>query len=661
MTEEKKTEEAAVVSPVKQKIKDFFLRFKPVGKNAGLARAEEQTNLDYQLVQAVNQTGGKRLPDWRQLQRLGNFLSKREKLILKIAGGILGLAVVTLILNFWFFILKSGPAYGGEYSEGLVGAPKYLNPVLAPANDVDLDISSLIFSGLMKRGPDGLTTDLAESYEISADQKEYSFTLRPEVKWQDGADREVTVDDVLLTFDLIKDPSVGSPLYLTFKGVNAERLDDRRLKFILKEPFAPFLSTLTFGVLPEHLWGSIDPANIKLAGSNLKPVGTGPFQFESLTKDSQGNIKSLTLAANKDYYAGRPYLAKAVFKFYPDFVSLNDALLNKNVLAASYLPSVDWQKIFGAATAAKGLTLHALDLPQYSAVFFNQSNNEALKDRQVRQALYQALDRQSIVAQVLAGQGKVVNSPILDGVVGYQPDLTAYDYAPTAATALLDKAKWQAITPNEYIEAQRAAEKKNLPEGEELVDRSDADRLAEITGQEYFRQKSGQILAVALTVVDQPESLAVGEIIKANWQAIGVKVDLNIISPDAVRREAIKPRNFQALLYSEIVGGDPDPYPFWHSSQSTEAGLNLASFKDSRVDRWLEVARQNSDPETRAANYKKFQEILVQEIPAIFLYQPKYPYAVSSSVQGMTMTKIFLPADRLSDLGGRYLKTSKSW
>lgn len=660
MVEEKSTDSSKPDWSVIRKVTSFFSRRQKSEGEEKLAKHEEKKDLDKQLVLAVS---GKRrhfVPSWAQLQQITRLLSPKESRLIKASLLVILLALIFFGGNFWFSVLKLKPAYGGEYSEGLLGNLKYINPLFATSNDVDLDVSTLVFSSLLKHGPSGLENDLAESYAVSADQKQYTFTLRHGVKWQDS-DQEVTANDVLFTFDLIKDPEVASPLAVSFKGITAEKVDDYTIKFALKEPFAPFLGTLTFGILPEYLWSAVDPLNIKLVELNLKPIGSGPFQFDSLKKDKQGAVRTLTLASNKNYYGGRPYLDKVTFKFYPDTDSLEQAVINKNVLAVSYLPTESKAKIFGAETSAKGFNLHFLELPQYSAVFFNQQANSILKDKSARQALYEAVDRQRIVREVLSGQAEVVNGPILKGLVGYNADIGKYDYAPTDAAKILDGLKWQAITPNQFIAKQRELEKKNTPAGQEFVDRADAERLAEIAGQEYFRQKGDIILEITLTVVDQPESVSVAKIIKENWQAVGVRANINIVSAESIRREVIRPRDYQALIYSEITGVDPDPYPFWHSSQVNDPGLNLAMFADKRADRYIEVARQTSDVAVRADNYKKFEELLASEIPAIFLYSPTYTYIVSDKVKGLAIDRIFNPADRLLDMSKRYLEEKRGW
>ncbi|MEK7139379.1 MAG: ABC transporter substrate-binding protein, partial [Patescibacteria group bacterium] len=397
----------------------------------------------------------------------------------------------------------------------------------------------------------------------------------------------------------------------------------------------------------------------RLASLNLKPLGCGPFAFASLKREASGVVKSITLAANDRYYQGRPYLDTVTFKFYPDFGSLAQAAENKNISAVSYLP-------LEAQTQAKvspnqGWRLWPLSLPQYTAIFFNQEASGALKDLKVRTALAQAIDRSAMIEQALAGQAELADSPILAGMIGYTDDHSVWNYDLPAVTALLDGAGWKAMTPNEFITWSRQQEQKAATDEQPFVDQSDEERLAALGGQEYFRMKSNQPLTVNLTVVNQSESAAVGQFIQRAWQAVGVQTIITTVAPEQIRREVIKPRRYGALLYSEIVGADPDPYAFWHSSQAVDPGLNLARYSNRKVDKLIDEARATTDPAVRQAKYQELATLLTADVPAVFLYRPLYPYWVSDRIKGVTADQVAVPADRLLDLPQRYIATKRGW
>lgn len=562
----------------------------------------------------------KRWPSLKQFKYLWSFLSKREVTIIRLAIFVILVCVLLIAWRIYKDNITFVPQAGGKYTEGLVGLPERINPLYASINDVDQDLTKLIYSGLLKYNTQQeIVGDLAESYEISEDQKTYTLKLRQNVKWQDGED--FNADDVVFTFQAIQDSEYKSPMAISFAAVEIEKIDDYTVKLILPEPFTPFIDNLIVGILPEHLWFDIAPANASLTELNLKPIGTGPFRFEKLIKEKSGFIRSYTLIRNENYYGQKPYLEEITFKFYPDIISVVDALKNKNVDGLSYIPKSDREEL----KSNKALVFHTLHLPQYTALFMNQNKNSLLKIKAIRQALAQALDRQNIVNQVLAGEGEVINTPILPGYIGYNALVQTYDYNPTEAKKVLDDAGW------------------SLLEGEE------------------FYKKDEQELTVTLITVEQSENTQVAEMIQDYWQTIGIRTNLQFVNKNNIQKEIIKPREYEILLYGEIIGNDPDPYPFWHSSQNRDPGLNLAVFSDKKVDQLLEEARQTNDEEQRIMKYLHFQNILAEELPAIFLYNPTYTYPTSKRIKGFTLGHITIPSDRFIDIENWYIKTDRKW
>lgn len=594
----------------------FFLnRFKKEEKNGHLA-IRRQTDFDKKLVFALSKS---RVPTWSQLKYLPKYFVRSEKFIL------LGLAIV-ILASLGFLGVKLSlekmeivPDFGGEYVEGLVGAPQYVNPILAQTNDVDMDLSRLIFSGLFKYdAAQVLTPDLAEKFEVSDDKRVYTIYLKDNLTWHDG--EKLTAGDVVFTVSLIKDQFFRSPLYAGFRGVAAEIVDDKTLKFTLDEAYAPFLGMLTFGILPEHLWYNIPAQSANLAEYNIKPIGSGPFKFKSLTKDKSGGIKVYTLVSNENFYGKKPYLEKLIFKFYSDYDSAATALLNQNIEAISFLPEET-----EASLQSKKIIKYSLSLPQYTAIFFDQKNNEFLKDAVVRKALALAIDKNKIVNEALGGKAEVIDGPILPGYVGYSPDLKKIAFDQGFAKDNLEKAGYK------------------LAEGE------------------TFRKKGDKVLKIVLTTVDRPEYNRVADIIKTNWEEIGVQVELNTIPSTKIQREIIKPRAYESLMLGTILGFDPDPYPFWHSSQIEDPGLNLSLYANRNIDKLLEEARQTDKAEERAKKYLDFQNILADDIPAIFLYSPRYTYVVSAEVLGVDVARISVPSDRFAGISNWYKETKRQW
>ncbi len=616
------------------------------------------------------------IPKWPQLRYLGSFLSDLEKKVITVALVIFFLSSVSWGLFLFFKNTELVPKSGGEYSEALIGEPKFINPLFSSSNDIDADLVSLIYSGLFKYdNAQKLIPDLASDYTVTNDGRIYNINLRQDIKWSDG--EPFTADDVIYTFESIQNPEVGSPLLAAFQDITIERTGDYSVNFTLKEPFAPFLNSLTVGILPEHIWTNAPPSSIRLAKTNLQPIGSGPWKFSKLTKkDSSGSIQSYTLERNTNYYQELPFLKNLTFQFYGDFSQIASALKIQEVKAISFVPQDLTDK-----TAGKNFQLYQFRLPQYTALFFNENTSPFLKNTESRLALNLALDKNKIVEQALNKNGETLNSPILKGELGYKPDIAFPGFDIEQANKILDK-NWSRIQPEDFFKnaydtllKTRQAEiddiKKNTTTpAEEITTRikdienatSESVRKSMNPDQTFYRKnKANEILQLRLTTVDTSEYQLAAETIAKMWRTIGVKIDIEIYNSNQITRNVLKDRAYEILLYGEIVGADPDPYPFWHSSQINYPGLNLSMFTNRTADTLLEVARATTTEKVRAENYEKFQEILAKELPAVFLYTPTYNFIASKEIKGITFENIFAPADRFNDLTHWYIKTKRQW
>jgi peptide/nickel transport system substrate-binding protein len=505
---------------------------------------------------------------------------------------------------------------GGTLDLGLVGQPRYINPLLSPTSDVDLDLSTLLFSSLIKLDKDFQTHyDLAESVSVSEDQKVYTVVMRQNAMWHDG--QPVTADDVLFTVKAIQDPNWNSPLSLGFKGVDVAKVDDRTLTFTLQEVYAPFLSTLTFGILPQHLWSSVPGAQATLAELNTKPIGSGPFKFDEITKDKAGSIKKFHLLANEQYHLGRPFINDVRVSFYETPTDLVQAYRDNDVDTVGGLPFSDKEAIEGSGTS-----VYSVGLPRYDALFINANNNNYIRPAEVRQALSHAIKKSDLVDKVLKGNGTVSNSALVPGSAGFTPDVTVYGYDPERAIALLKEDGWEL--------------------------RED--------GRWYKKEDK---LIVEIVTADTPENRELAELIKQFWEAVHIEV-VTVYAPVAeLQQTNIRERKYQTLLFGEVIGADPDLYPFWHSTQIADPGLNLTSFSNDDLDELLEQARQATDPAQRAAKQTEISKILANEVHAIFLYSPKYLFAVRSKIKGIDLANINVPSDRFNAVHTWYLKTKR--
>lgn len=613
-----------------------------------------QEHLDQQLVSRLAKPKPISVGHFRHI---GKVLTPRERFQVRLLGTITLLTLAFITYRTVAAHLVAIPQYKGTYIEGLVGAPQFINPLLSQTNDVDADISSLIFSGLF-RYDENLNTvpDLAEKHVVSEDGLIYTVTLRDNLRWHDGTG--LTADDVVFTFSSAQDPEFHSPLYLSLLGIQITKTGEREITFRLPEPHDRFLELLTTGLLPEHLWGEIPPIHSTLNEYNLNnPIGSGRWRFKSLTKDGRGNIKTYSLVPFSDAVGAKPYLQEITFKFYTDPDSAVAALNNRTVDGIGYLPNE-----LAAAVNDPQIRRYALSLPRYTAIFFNQQTNPVLREKSVRQALTAAVDRAKILSDVLELKGEIVEGPILPGAPGFDATVQEPAYDPAAAEKLLDDAGWTRIDAFAFEQLKGSATT-TATSTTTLNDATatSSQPLPSNTQAYYRRNAAGTILEINLTTVDGPENTKGAELIAQFWRTVGVNVNVTVVSKNRMMREVIKPRSYQALLYGEVIGADPDPYPFWHSSQVADPGLNLAIFSNRQVDKLLEEARATQDENVKTQKYQEFSRLVNAELPAIFLYAPTYTYAMRAGIKGFTMTKIMLPQDRFNQIFSWYVKTGFKW
>lgn len=539
-------------------------------------------------------------------------------------------SVALLAINFALSRTYLQPKVGGNYREGIVGQPRYINPVLSSTNDADRDLVQLIYSSLFKYDNQGtLIPDLAESYSVEDDGLTYNISLKKDVFWHDG--KPLTADDVVFTVKTIQNPEYQSPLRSIWQNVEVEKIDNHRLVFKIKTVYAPFLHNLTFGILPRHIWSGISGGNFLLAEYNLKPIGSGPYQFKKFSKTAKnGRIESIELVRNERYYLtaddepSGPFLEKIILYFYNSEDKLIEACRKRQIDGLAFISRNNLPLL------KDSFVLHQIKLPLYYAVFFNQTKSKALADKTVRLALAYATDKKTLLEKVLDNKGIVVDSPLLPDCLGYSKEIKIYEFALEHANNILDEAGW--------------------------IDRDkDGIREKEINGELTK-------LEINLLASDWPEIKQTAELIKEQWEKIGAQVNLEIVDSITLQKEYLKPRQYEALLFGQALAGDPDPFAFWHSSQSKDPGLNLALYQNKDVDKLLEEARQNLDKEKRAEQYSEFQKLLVDDLPAIFLFSPDYLYPTNKKVKGVSeIKKLPTHAQRFSQIENWYIKTNRLW
>jgi len=564
-----------------------------------------------------------KFPLWSQWRQLFKVTSYKDKYFILIFFALTVFFGVASLWNIYLSQTYEIPAYGKIYSEALIGEPQFINPILITSNDVDRDISELVYSGLMTYDVSGhLTTDLADSYEISTDGKEYVFHLKNNVYWHDG--RKFTADDVVFTINSIINPAYASPLRISWQGIRVEKVDDSTVKFTLNNAYAPFLEKTTLGIIPKHIWEVIEPRNIILASANLNPIGTGPFAVKKITKSQDGYIRSFELEANENFYKKRPYLDGILFNFYDDEEQAVNAYQKGDVMGVSTVSPKN-KYLFNE----RNTDIHHLTIPKYFAVFLNQNQSIILSDPKVRQALAYATNKEEIHYNVFLRETTVIDSPILPNLPGYNPDVEKYEYSEDKAKELLKSAGWKDTNEDGILE-------KKIGSAKEATD-----------------------LEITVATSDIFDLAKTADIIKEEWAKVGVKVNVENYGIDDLKQNIIKPRKYDALIFGEVLSHEPDPFAFWHSSQKKDPGLNLSLYSNKDVDKLLEEARQSIDEEERIEKLKEFQKDLVEDVPAIFLYSPIYLYPQSKDLKGFSVTDVTIPSKRFIDVENWYINTQR--
>lgn len=644
------------------------IKIKKIFKKRSKPLSQDHDSLNKKLVYGLSSS---KIPNRKQLRYYRKVLNPKENKLINIL-------LIFILVNFVFFLVafytrgvESVPVYGGEYQEGLVGLPRYVNPLYS-FSDVDSDISLLIFSSLFKYDGNGdLSLDLLKDYSISDDGKEYNLTIRNDIKWHDG--EKLTVDDVIFTFQAILNPDFRSPWLAVFQGLKVEKIDDYNFKIILNKPYTGFTELLDFGILPRHLWQNINPATANLAELNLKPIGSGPYKFKSLIKNKSGEIKSYNLQANQLYYKQVPYIKNIVFKFYSNFNALIEALNENEIDGVSYLSP----ELKSNIIASNSFNFHKLLMSQVNAVFFNPVENEVLADLNLRKALALAIDKEKLVTDSLKNNAIRAKGPLPTNSFAYKEDLNPYAFNEVEAEKLLEDAGWSLL----QIDQTDVDELENLPETineDKTVESSGEDSLKieseiaslenwqelkkltentklELMGKWRYKEKDNkrQYLIITLTVPNEAISLQVSNQIKEYWQKLGIKTIINEMDMEKIRKDVIDNKNFEAILYGEMLGFIPDPYTYWHSEEK----LNISNYKDEDLDKLLEELRVSFKQEEKIIKYHSFQEKINQEVPAIFLYTPFYIYPQNKKIKNLNTSSIVEPRDRLANIFNWYIKT----
>ncbi|HUD05929.1 MAG TPA: peptide ABC transporter substrate-binding protein [Candidatus Saccharimonadales bacterium] len=543
----------------------------------------------------INRLG--RLPNVRR------FMSVWVGLLVLLIGSVVA---QTLALSHYYQRPEPGP--GGVYSEGILGDFTTANPIYATGS-VDDAVSRLVFAGLLNYNDQNqLVDDLAQSWSSDSTGKVYTVHLKSNLTWQDG--QPLTAADVVFTFQTIQDPDSQSPLNESWQDVLVSEVNPLTVTFTLSNPLASFPYSLTTGILPKHLLGSLPASTLRTASFNTDPVGAGPFKWGGITVAGgtpTTRQEQIVMSPFSNFNGGKPKLDEFIVRAFHDQTTLVNSFTAGQLNGLSGLNSVPSQ-----IAKDKSNRIYNLPLTAANMVFFRTTDG-ILADASVRRALVMGANTTQIVNHL--GYSVVpVKEPLLINQIGFNPAYEQYAYNPTQAAATLQADGW--ILKN------------------------------------GIRYKAGQQLTFELSALDNKDNQYVTSALQKQWQAIGVNLQVNL--QDASDFEnTITFHEYDALLYGISIGVDPDVFVYWDSSQAnldSPFHTNYSEYNSATADSSLEAGRTRINPQLRAVKYQPFLASWQEDAPALGLYQPRFLYITDEPIYGLTTHSINDPGDRFDNV-----------
>lgn len=533
----------------------------------------------------------------------------RDKLITAFAVAVFLLMIVKMIL-FPYGLFNFGES--DIYTEGLVSKNgiQNLNPLFVDYNEADREVSKLIFSGLMKYDPvKKAVVDDMGILTIDETKTQYTFKIRPGIKWHDGKD--FTVDDAIFTYqDVIMHPSFQNEILKTnFAGVKIEKVDAQTVKFTLEKPNIFFIANFTTGILPQHILKGVDPFEILQDEFNKKPIGTGPYIVTEPAEAFQDGRTQITLTRSANYYSELPKIEFMRFLAFESMEQLVEEINSVNGVvrvSGNYIERFEDNDRF---------ELIPYKSPQYTAVFFNLESKILKDNDKVRLALQKAVDKDVLLA---SSRDKVrVDTPLME-----------LDQEEWLYQANIEQAQG-ALKDAGYSYAPDDKEKQGIRYNgdEEALELNLIVRNYEEGTYQY----------------DQNKNLV--DFLQNAWEDVGFSIQVEFLDEEQFKQRVIA-RKYDLLLVGQNLGYNLDTYSYWHSTQASPAGQNFSNYKSFQVDSLIEVIREIFDSEKRNEKLKELAEKIKTDIPAIFLFRPIYYYATDGKISGINMANVVFPSDR---------------
>jgi peptide/nickel transport system substrate-binding protein len=547
------------------------------------------------------------------LRNLFSSLRPHERVIAWLLFIALCVSSIALLSDLQRRVSTEVPVQGGTYKEGIIGFPRYVNPILANTNP-DRNLTQLIYSGLMKRSANGsVVPDLATGMSVSNNQTVYTFNLDPNAEFHDG--HPVRAEDVVFTIKSIQNPKINSPKQAQWQNVSVNAVNETTVRFELSESFAGLPANATLGILPKHLWQNESGQSFPFSELNTRPVGSGPYRVTNVERNTDGVPTKFRLDSFTNYVDGQPHIEHIVIESFADSQSRRRAYENGQI---DGMPSVD--PAYAKQLKRQGERVTTRQFNRVFSVFFNEDQNEALVDESVREALDKSIPKKPIINAAIAGFGDEIDSPL-------PPSLaitgTSTAISTTTPDDLLTNAGWE------------------LTDGKRLQD--------------------GEALTISITTADIPSLNKTVNMIADSWRDLGITVNVQTLPAADLTQDIIRPRDYEALLFGQSVSSRRDLYSFWHSSRQEDPGLNLAQYTNSTADGSLEALRSATSSDRIAELTRNFLAEVRQDKPAAFVFSPSFIYVLPDELGNVMLPPITQPADRFAAVSKWYTDTDMLW
>ncbi len=558
------------------------------------------------------------------------------------------------------------PRDGGTYVEGIIGTPRFINPLLAVSN-ADKDLTSLVYAGLLTRDADGnLIPELAESYTISEDGTAYTFKLKEGLVFHDGV--ALTADDVVYTINQASNPSMRSAVFSNWEGITVEKVDNLTVTFTLPEPYAPFIENFTLGILPAHIWSDLTPENVTYSEFNKTPVGAGPFKFGSIERTKSGIPLQYNLERFEGYTLGAPYIHTIEFILYDNNEDALTAYTQGKLDALHNIAPVNLEVLLNSNTNIQA-SVHRAPLLRTFGIFLNHNQQRLFLEDEVLEALKEATPKKAIVGEILRGYGTVIDSPLPTHLLASEDEITLDTTTATNSDETeggIEEELDEAVTEEtveeavEEIEEEKVSSVNSIERARAILE-NEGWRRGEDGVYVYKNDDSELRLSMSLSTVNTPELVQAAQRIAESWREVGFEVELKVFDPTDLTQSVIRPRKFDALLFGMVIGHELDLYAFWHSSQRNDPGLNIAQYADIDADALLEQMRTEQDAQKRTELYREFVALIQKQNPAIFLYTPDFTYLVNNRVNNVSIHPLSEASERFDTVHTWYLESDNVW